>query len=132
MTSEPPLRAAAAKVSATQNASFVLGFGGKLPAGHSTLLAQIVGQRQCDDCRDSTHADQNRVEAVTATGGIHPGPRPRTQTRALRKHGRLPMSDDPLQNPGFVTSGDGHGGTLVSEAAQASSQHPLPTHPQAI
>jgi hypothetical protein len=33
------------------------------------------------------------------------------------------------QNPGFVTSGDGHGGTLVSEAAQASSQHPLPTHP---
>jgi hypothetical protein len=42
------------------------------------------------------------------------------------------MSDDPLQNPDFVTSGDRHGGTLVSEAAQASSQNPLPTHPQAI
>jgi hypothetical protein len=42
------------------------------------------------------------------------------------------MSDDPLQNPGFVTSSDGHDGTLVSEAAQASSQNPLPTHPQAI
>jgi hypothetical protein len=26
----------------TQDASFVLGFGGKLPAGHSTLLAQII------------------------------------------------------------------------------------------
>jgi hypothetical protein len=42
MTSEPPLRAAAATVSATQDASFVLGFGGKLLAGHFTLLAQII------------------------------------------------------------------------------------------
>jgi hypothetical protein len=61
---------AAATVSVTHDASFVPGFGGKLPAGHSTLLAQIVGQRQCDDCRDSTHADQNRVEVVSATGGM--------------------------------------------------------------
>ncbi|HXL48476.1 MAG TPA: hypothetical protein VN975_06770 [Xanthobacteraceae bacterium] len=33
---------APATVSVTQDASFVLGFGGKLPAGHSTLLAQII------------------------------------------------------------------------------------------
>ena len=33
---------APATVSVTQDASFVLGFGDKLPAGHFTLLAQIV------------------------------------------------------------------------------------------
>jgi hypothetical protein len=42
MTSEPPLRPRRLQFRLTQDASFVLGFGGKLLAGHFTLLAQII------------------------------------------------------------------------------------------
>ena len=31
----------------------------------------------------------------------------------------------------FVTAADGHGGTVISEAAQTANQQPLLTHPHA-
>src|SRR6266436_1348902 len=71
MTNEPPLWAAAAKVSVTQDANFVLRFQRQAPGGSFHAPRANHRQRQCAECRDSTHADQNRVEAVTATGGMH-------------------------------------------------------------